>query len=88
MKVLVLGITVLLLAGCGTYTSMEQLEQQALLTGDWSAVEKRERMILRRKLRNGNVCGVGQVAICEGMARIDRCTCVDSSSLPTVLAIR
>jgi hypothetical protein len=28
--------------------SMEQLEQEALLSGDWSAVERRERLIARQ----------------------------------------
>ena len=88
MKVFVLVLTALLVTGCGTYMSMEQLEQQALLTGDWTAVEKRERTVLRRKLRHGNVCPAGQVAVCESFASVDRCTCVESSSLRTVLAGR
>lgn len=88
MKVFVLFLTALFVAGCGTYTPMEQLEQQALLTGDWSAVEKRERMLLRRKMRQGNVCTAGKVAVCEGMITADRCVCVESASVRTILAGR
>ena len=88
MKVFVLVLTVFLVAGCGTYTSMEQLEQQALLTGDWSAVEKRERMLLRRKTRHGSICAGGQVAVCEGITSAERCTCVNSAKIRTILAIR
>ena len=46
-------LVLVLLGGCGTYTSLEQLEATAMLTGDWSEVEKRERIIARRNLRAG-----------------------------------
>ena len=41
MKViLLLGLSVLMF-GCGSYQTLEELEAEALMTGDWSAVEKR-----------------------------------------------
>ena len=86
MKVLGLVLMVVLLAGCGSYTTMEELERQAFLTGDWSAVEKRERIIERRKMRRGTFCPAGSVAVCESFAGSDRCSCVESDSLRDVLA--
>ncbi|MCH7538407.1 MAG: hypothetical protein IID57_11200, partial [Proteobacteria bacterium] len=45
------GILVLLLmlGGCAVVPTLEDLEDQALLTGDWSQVENRERTIARRQ---------------------------------------
>ena len=86
MKVLGLALTVLLLAGCGTTISMEELEKQAFLTGDWSAVEKRERAIERRRLRRGHYCPDGAIAVCEGMGGISRCSCVEADDLRAILA--
>ena len=88
MKVLVLVATVFLIAGCGSFTSMEQLERQALLTGDWSAVERRERIIERRKMQRGPVCPTGQVAVCESMVNSMRCSCVESDAISSILAGR
>ena len=88
MKVLGLVLTVLLLAGCGTTVSMEELEKQAFLTGDWSAVEKRERALERRKMRRGKFCPGGAVAVCETFAGESNCTCVETDSLRAILAGR
>ena len=44
------GIMILALlfaAGCSAYVPLEQLEAEALVTGDWSKVEQRERTIAR-----------------------------------------
>ena len=87
MKVLVMCLTALLVSGCGTFHTMEELEHQAMLTGDWSAVEKRERIIARRKSRSGGGCPVGQVAVCDGMSSLGRCTCVESDNLREILTI-
>ena len=88
MKVLVLVFTFALIAGCGTVTPMAELERQALLTGDWSAVEKRERSIQRRAARQGNICPAGHVAVCERFAGTKRCGCIESDNLQAILAGR
>ena len=85
MKVLVFVSVLLLVAGCGSMVPMEELEAQAMLTGDWSAVEKRERAIERRKMRNGSVCPAGLIAICEGGMRADRCTCVQADVMRSLI---
>lgn len=85
MKVFGLVLSFLILAGCGGWVPMEELEQQALLTGDWSAVEKRERAIERRKQRHGPSCGRGQLALCEVSIAKERCQCVAADSLRTTI---
>lgn len=82
------GIAILvlfLLSGCGSFTSLEQLEATAMLTGDWSQVEKRERIIEKRKLRAGPQCPSGMIALCEVHAASDRCSCARSDVIHSLL---
>ena len=85
MKVLISVLTFSLIAGCGTVTPMAELERQALLTGDWSAVEQRERILQRRKARQGALCPPGKVSVCESFAQSKRCTCIESDNLHAIL---
>ncbi len=41
------------LIGCAPVATLEELEAQAYVSGDWSEVEKRERIIARREARKG-----------------------------------
>jgi hypothetical protein len=75
---LALALTALL-SGCGTLTSMEELERQAMITGDWSDVERRERILARRDARSGPQCPDGQIAFCETSASVNRCECIAPS---------
>lgn len=75
MKFIAVVLTSILIAGCGSLTSLEELEKQAFLTGDWSAVEKRERIIEQRRARQGIKCPPGLVAICDNSAAGQRCAC-------------
>lgn len=81
-------LVLVLLGGCGTYTSLEQLEATAMLTGDWSEVEKRERIIARRNLRAGTQCPSGTVNVCQAGAARNRCACIKSDVLRTLLGGR
>ena len=85
MKVLVL-LGVIFLTGCGSTQSLEVLEQQAFISGDWSAVEQRERIIARRIARKGPQCPSGQVAYCEDRYGQARCGCVDNSEFRSALS--
>lgn len=81
------GITVLalfLLAGCGSYQTMEQLEAHALSTGDWTAVERRERIIQKRKMRDGIRCPPGMTGVCESQGASNRCSCIKSEAIRTL----
>ena len=82
--IVVLGA--LLLSGCGTTLSLEELENQALLTGDWSAVEARERAIARREARRGIQCPAGRVSVCESFVGSTRCQCVTQDGVRRMMA--
>ena len=86
MKVLVL-LGVLILTGCASYQTLEQLETQAFLTGDWSAVEQRQRIIAKRQALRGVQCPTGYVAFCEKrMGRLHRCSCVQNEQIRALLS--
>ncbi len=88
MRTFAVVAVLVLLAGCGTVTPLEELERQALRSGDWSAVEARERMLERRRMRSGNYdCPSGHVAYCVGYAVRVECTCMTSESLHKTLAL-
>ena len=78
VKGLVTVLALLLVAGCSSFVSMEQLEAEAILTGDWSAVESRERIIHRRNLRAGLQCPPGSIGYCELDYGQANCTCVEA----------
>ena len=84
-KVLVL-LGALLLAGCGSMPSLEQLEDQAFLSGDWSAVEKREKLIARRAAIRGPQCPARMIAVCEKRGAQNRCGCVEKTAMRELLA--
>lgn len=81
---LILGA--MLIAGCGSFVTMEELQEQALLTGDWSAVEQREKVLARRAERRGPSCRNGQVAYCEIRMGDKVCRCLDRDTLADVFA--
>lgn len=87
MRAIVLA-GLLLLGGCAAQVPMAELEQQAMLTGDWSAVEKRERQIARRAERNGPDCGHGLVSYCVENGGHDRCSCITGQNLRDMFSSR
>jgi hypothetical protein len=72
----ILILALCLLAGCTVGPTLEQLESQALVTGDWSLVEKREAMIARRNTNPGINCPSGYIAYCESYRIRKPCSCV------------
>lgn len=79
---------VILLSGCAAYIPTAQLERQAMLTGDWSAVERRERQTARRAARNGPDCGRGFVSYCVDTGGRERCTCMTGQNLRDLFSSR
>ena len=77
-----------LLGGCAAQVPMAELEQQAMLTGDWSAVEKRERQIARRAARNAEDCGRGMVSYCVDTGGHERCSCITGQNLRDMFSSR
>jgi len=43
------------LSGCATRLTLEELEAEAVVTGDWTLVERREKAIARRNLHDARV---------------------------------
>ena len=81
MKGLGIFILVLMLSGCAAVPTLEELEDQAVLTGDWSQVEKRERTIARRQTAEPLDCANGYVSYCETRIATTRCSCVSRSAI-------
>jgi len=85
MKVILI-LTACLLAGCASGPSLEQLEQKALVTGDWSAVEARERSIQRRSSRMGTKCPPELINYCETSMATERCACINRKAFYSLMA--
>lgn len=73
-----LGMIVCLFAltACAGHTPMQQLEAEALRSGDWSAVQQRERMIARQRGK-ADLCPDGQMAVCVRQVGPERCQCIN-----------
>ena len=70
-------LTLAISAGCATRPSMEELELEAMRTGDWSSVEKRERMDRRMGLVNpDNTCHDDAILLCSKKGAREQCDCV------------
>ena len=87
MKLMLL-LGAVFLTGCVSMPTLEQLEEQALLTGDWSAVEQREKLIAKRDSRRGVKCPTGMIAYCEQRLGQNRCACVSKSEMTSLLSWR
>lgn len=70
-----------LLSACATGPTLEELEDQAMLTGNWAAVEHRERSLARRQARQGLQCPAGYLSYCEDRYGDARCSCVPQDSI-------
>ena len=81
----IIMLVLLFAAGCSAYVPLEQLEAEALVSGDWSKVEQREMMLQRRQSRSVPSCPPGTMAYCNvGIGR-DECTCVDNEIISSFL---
>jgi hypothetical protein len=67
-----------LLAGCAAGPTMEQLEDEAMQTGDWSKVEQRELLQARRMGRARTECPQSYALLCVAEANVgsEKCKCV------------
>jgi len=68
-------ILLCLLAGCAASPSLEQLEEEAMASGDWSAVEQREEAMRRYDPNNGGTCPAGQDRVCYENPVGETCQC-------------
>ena len=75
---LVLSVSLLFLsAGCASRPSIEELELEAMRTGDWSQVEQRERMDRRMgRVTPDNMCDDNAIMLCSKKGAREQCDCV------------
>ncbi|MGI9249356.1 MAG: hypothetical protein ACR2QI_10095 [Woeseiaceae bacterium] len=78
MKFVIL-LTLALVVGCVSRPTLEQLEDEANTTGDWSAVEKREELIKERLESTAPGCPVGQRKKCYEEQSGIECYCLPSA---------
>ncbi len=67
---------------------MERLVNEALVTGNWSEVEKREAAAVRRQVREQSLkCERSEVGFCTTKGRLKKrvCTCVSYSDVREAL---
>ena len=88
MKTASILILALLTGACATPPTLEELELKARLTGDWSAVDRRERYLARRTARSPAQCSDGNVSVCSECAGQHVCECVDRDALDALLSWR
>lgn len=55
---------------------MEELEDQAMASGDWSAVEAREATYKRQRGESALVCPERHTKVCRQTGAEDKCACV------------
>ena len=67
---------VMIVAGCTVRPTLEQLEDEAKKTGDWSAVERREEIIKRRSESTAPGCPVGLIKKCYEHQSGIQCYCI------------
>ena len=72
---------ILALGACAPTQTLEELEFQALQTGDWSAVERRERAMARRAETAMLECPHGMISYCEDRIGETTCQCVSRRAL-------
>jgi hypothetical protein len=79
----ILGIVALcLLAGCAARTPLAELEEEALMTGEWSEVEKHREMDKRmNRVDIQPDCPNGRTLVCYVQAKQEVCGCVSPREL-------
>ncbi len=74
----VILFTLVVVAGCALNPTLEQLEAEAMTTGDWTAVERREEVIKERREKTAPGCWVGTKVCFEELSGIE-CYCRPSA---------
>jgi len=78
----------LMIAGCSATKTLEELEADALRSGDWSLVEEREAVIAKREARRASQCPDGTVSYCATSIGSHRCQCVAKAAMLDFLVAR
>jgi len=73
---------VCLLVGCSARPTLEELEAEALTTGDWEAVEKRERIDKKwGVVKTDSECRGDYIRLCQTKSAQEFCECVSPHDL-------
>jgi hypothetical protein len=75
-------ILFLTLSGCSSTTTLEELEAEAIASGDWSEVEKRERILRQQKRTPEFDCPEGFALVCVDGGAGEECACRTRRTLP------
>ena len=81
MKVLGIVSVLVLLTACAGRPTLGELEDQAVATGDWTLVHRREAMLDRRREKRGVACPSEYVRYCWDHMAEERCSCVSPQGL-------
>lgn len=81
-------LCIALSAACAPLPSYDDLQAEAEATGDWSEVERYERMMARRDLRRTPSCPAGQTLYCEALLGSERCMCARTDTMRTLVSTR
>lgn len=69
-------LVAVVLAGCTSRPSIAQLEEEAEITGDWSAVEQHGQMDKRmRRVQEDTICEKGYILACSKRGERELCGC-------------
>ncbi len=79
MKFVIL-FTLVIVGGCAQRRPLEQLEDEALTTGDWTAVEKREEVTKEWLELSAPGCPVGLTKKCFEEQSGIQCYCLPSAN--------
>ena len=69
-------LAVLAMAACADTRTLEDLEKEAMETGDWTAVERREKKMEEQLARQEAGCRTTETLVCESLGSTSRCYCV------------
>lgn len=68
--------------GCSSRPTMQELEKEAMATGDWSKVEKREAMDRKMGRVDSRLqCPTGEALVCSQKGKREECVCVNSNDI-------
>jgi hypothetical protein len=73
---LLFSVIVLFLTACTAQPSFEELEAEAIASGDWTAVESREEAAERRREKAGPICEGEQTRVCVETGPVEECSCI------------
>ncbi|MEM8815445.1 MAG: hypothetical protein AAGE85_06435 [Pseudomonadota bacterium] len=88
MKTFLCLTAALFTVACAPIKTLDELEAEALQSGDWTLVEQRERLIAKRNARRPPSCPTGQLSYCEKNIGILKCQCLSQAAADDVFASR